>query len=120
MAKQQKWHGGRALLNRPGFQSTAAIVAEIEDTSAWKPGKDSEGDTLTHWNPAPSINLQISDCSRVISFDFDMETRSGRLNGLHKIDTMIRLLAEFRSGLYAENERYAQRQEHITPWPADS
>lgn len=107
------WHGGRALLNSDGFQSTAAIVAEIEDTSAWSDGKDRDGDDLSAWGYTPRYTLQLSDCDRSISFDLDMDSPEGRKNDLHKIDTIIRTLRAFRTGLAAEQRRMVAREKLI-------
>lgn len=100
MAKNPRsYHGRREMLNRPGFQTTAAIVAEIENTEAGLP----------RWGE-PEYTLQLSDCDRSISFTLDMDTPEGRRNNLHKVDTMIRALTEFRKGLDIEQKRYARRK----------
>ena len=76
--------GARALLNLPGHESTAAIVAEITRPSA----------------EYPDITLVISDCSRVIHLSFDRGgTPDERENNLYKVDTLISVLREFRKGL---------------------
>lgn len=105
-----KVYGKRALLNGPGFQSTAAIVAEIEDTTGWADGKDGVGRALTgRWSAQPTANLRISDCTRTIELEIDMETDADWRNSIRKIDTMIDALSRMRVGVVEERARYHQR-----------
>jgi hypothetical protein len=95
-----KWHGGRALLNKAGYQSTAAIVAEIENTESV------EQDRYYR----PRYTLQLSNCDRSISFDIEMHDAAARANSLHKVRTMIKHLQAFEKGLVLENQRTTLRQ----------
>lgn len=105
-----KVHGKRSLLNRPGYNSTAAIVAEIEDTETWPDGKNGEGvEITTRWGAQPSATLRISDCDRAVSLDLDFDTAEDWRNTLYKVDTMIDALVQMRNGLLTERERYMQR-----------
>jgi hypothetical protein len=109
--RRQRWHGGRALLNGPGHGTTAAIVAEIEDTSTWLKGKDGQGDDYSdRWIPMPACTLQIANCDRSIAFEFEWETDADRANNVHKIDTMIDALQALKAGVILESERYVQRK----------
>lgn len=113
-AKKKKLYGGRSLLNLPGHESTAAIVAEIENTSTWKAGKGHNGKDLKHtWEAEPSMMLQFANCDRSISFSTSIADKDEYSNTLHKIDTMIDLLVEFRSGIIVEYERYNERVKHL-------
>ena len=99
MAK--KIHGTRALLNLPGCQSTAAIVAEIDSTRGM-PSED-----YPRWGPEST--LQVSDCDRSISFDIgSFEDADERKNNLHKVDTLIAALQAFRKGLVYEQNRWVR------------
>jgi len=104
--------GMRALLNKPGFCTTAAIVAEVEDTSEWKPGRDKRGKRLER-NIEPYTTLQVSDCYRAITFEIHWHSAKERKNVLHKLDTMIAALTAFRDGVEAEQERYAERNRYL-------
>lgn len=110
-----KVHGQRALLNKPGFSSTAAIVAEIEDTGDWKPGCDKEGRPLARtsstWDILPEMNLVISDCSRTVTFDQPSADIESWNNSLSKIDIMIEALNSLREGIVIEKKRYSERKE---------
>lgn len=111
--KRQKWHGGRALLNRPGFQSTAAIVAEIEDT-----GPATQG---TREADKPTYSFQLANCDRSISFmldgfgfyvrdaEYDQQIKDAMENDLYKLDVMIETLQKFRDGVALEQKRYWRR-----------
>jgi hypothetical protein len=86
----KKTRGGRALLNQPGHQSTAAIVAEIDLDSSTR---------------YPDFTFQISDCTRSINLDVDFNDADDRANNIYKLDTMISVLKEFRKGVIAMNKR---------------
>lgn len=104
-------HGKRALLNSPGHDSTAAIVAEIEDTGHWRDGQDRSGEPL-HDNGwyAPYSEFQITDCSRGVSLSVRVDSANGYRNSLRKVDTMIDALTKLRDGLVVERKRYVQRE----------
>ena len=106
---KQSYHGGRALLNKPGFESTGAIVAEVENTRRWKPGKNRRGKDANGYNAEPSVMLQFADCNRSISFAFTLGSAEAHENNLHKVDTMLKLLQQFRAGLAIEQERLMDR-----------
>lgn len=98
-----KYFGKRAMLNKPGHESTAAIVAEIKDTS-----KDPIREEAASWIPEPTYTLQISDCSRSVSFDLDFGTKSGRKNNFFKVRKMIEVLQAFEAGLMVETRRHEE------------
>lgn len=112
--KQKKYHGGRALLNLPGHESTAAIVVEIENTAQWKKGKGYDGTELKHrWEATPSTLFQFANCDRSISFTLSMDGEDNVANSLHKLDTMIEILSAARNGFVIEAQRYADRVESL-------
>lgn len=117
---REKVRGGRALLNGAGHQTTAAIVAEIEDTRPWPKGRirggrkigtdlDGKPSDEVPWELFPNVTLQIANCDRSIAFELDYETPDDLANNLHKVDTMIAVLSEFRAALADEQERFARR-----------
>lgn len=112
-------HGSRALLNPPGHQITAAIVAEVENTADWKPGKDREGEKLSRWCLEPECNLRISDCDRAIGLEFEFGDAGDRAASLEKVDTLIKVLREFRKGLAVEIKRYEHRLTQLPPEGGD-
>jgi hypothetical protein len=90
------------LLNRPAFDGGASIRAFVEDTSR----RHVRRRTL----PKPRIQLQISDCVNEINLEFSVSSNDSRENSLHKIDTLLDALAQFRAGLAAEAELRALRE----------
>lgn len=101
----RKVHGGRSLLNLSGHHSTAAIVAEVPDTS------------VGNWDNAahPDAVCKITDCDGSISLDMDYATANQLENSVHKIDVMIETLIDFRRGLIHEHHRLQSRIVHVQP-----
>ena len=98
--------GGRALLNLPGYHSTAAIVAEITDTSnrVVTVGSDNDG-----YRMQPQITCKITDCDSAVNIEFGVDTANQLENSLHKLDTMIEVLSAMREGLIIEHHRLQDR-----------
>lgn len=77
----------REFLNLPGMHSGGHIVAYINNY-------DDDNWTST------DVHLSIADCVRSIDFDFDgLGDKEGRKNALHKVDTFIDVLTDFREAL---------------------
>jgi hypothetical protein len=91
-------YGGRAMLNLPGHHSTAAIVAEIDNTEGW--GDDPK---------VPNIICRISDCEGYVNIEFDVNTANQLENSLHKIDVMVEALLAMREGFVPEHHRIQDR-----------
>lgn len=84
----------REFLNLPGHHSMANIVASIVK---YRDGGDPEKGE--RWI---DIQLGIADCSRTITLSIDHESKEDRENALHKVDTLISTLSEFREALEKE------------------
>jgi hypothetical protein len=89
----------RKFLNLEGFNAGAYILAAVEDSSA------SDDD-----HPYVDIDLTLADCSRVVSFDFDIDSAPARRNSLHKLNLIIDSLLDFREALIAEAELAEKRE----------
>jgi hypothetical protein len=109
----RKFYGGRALLNLPGHHSTAAIVAEIENTVDWEEGKGRGGDELTRYNAEPHMMLTVTDCDNRVNIELDIDSENSYENTIYKVDTMIEELRKLRKGLVTERGRYVKREKHI-------
>lgn len=83
----------REFLNLPGHHSMANIVTSITKE------RDDDVEKGNRW---VDIHLGIADCSRTISLVIDYYTKEDRQNALHKVDTMINTLTEFREALEKE------------------
>jgi hypothetical protein len=90
------------LLNRPEFDGGASVRAYVQDTSGHPFGR--------RRLPKPQLELRISDCINGIDLEFSVSSYELRENSLHKIDTLIDALAQFRAGLAAEAELRARRE----------
>lgn len=82
----------REFLNLPGHHSMANIVTDIRKYS----GNEEKGERWIE------IHVGIADCDRKITLAFDYENEEDRKNSLHKVDTLINTLTEFREALEKE------------------
>ena len=64
-------------------------------------------------NFEPRMTLEIADCDRRVSLEFDIDTLEGRANSLHKLDTLLAALQVFRVALEEEFEPYDERQQQL-------
>jgi NADH:ubiquinone oxidoreductase subunit B-like Fe-S oxidoreductase len=78
--------GYSSLLNKPGFNSVAAISCNVH-ISVYADG-----------GMYDASEISISDCNDVITIDCHMEGSSGE-NTLHKLDVLISNLTAFRDDL---------------------
>jgi hypothetical protein len=90
------------LLNRPEFDGGASVRAFVQDTSRHS--------VRRRGLPKPQLILQISDCFNEIGLEFSVASYDARENSLHKIETLIGALVQFRAGLAAEAELRARRE----------
>ena len=103
----------RTLLNLPGFHGSAHVYVYVEDTSDRDLMREPycEDDcSCCPRNFEPYIRLEIADCSRTISLEFDIDTPEGRENSLHKLDTLEIAIRVFRDAFVAEFEPYDRRE----------
>ena len=90
------------LLNRPDFDGGASVRAYVQDTSRHAFGR--------RRLPKPRLILEISDCVNAINLEFSVASYDVRENSLHKVETLIDALVQFRAGLAAEAELRARRE----------
>jgi hypothetical protein len=94
----------RHFLNLPGYHAGAYVRAYVEDTSALPSEYDERA--LNHF---PQIDLEIADCVRRISLEFDITSAGDRMNSFHKVDTLIAALQALRQGMAEEAALYRAR-----------
>ncbi|HEX6699582.1 MAG TPA: hypothetical protein VF101_02530 [Gaiellaceae bacterium] len=116
----------RWFLNLPGFHGGACVVAYVEDTSACGPRTDLScgcgdcGDCGEGpYNFEPRMILEIADCRNRIDLEFDVDSEAGRVNSLHKLDTLIAALRIFRRGIVAEFAEYERRERELETSASD-
>ena len=106
----------RTLLNLPGFHSGAYIYVYVEDTSQRDLTRKTWCDDTCGCCPQnfePRMTIEIADCERRVSLDFDIDTLEGRANSLHKLDTLVSALRLFREALVSEFEPYDRRAREL-------
>jgi hypothetical protein len=57
--------------------------------------------------------LEIADCSRRINLEFEVDSGAARANSLHKLDTLLSALRNFRAGIEAEFGHYDRREREL-------
>lgn len=75
----------------------AFIIAVVEDT------RDLPDDPEDHWKWG-TVVLDLADCSRRVSFDFDLNDSSARANSLRKINLIAEVVNEVRDAIAVEVE----------------
>ena len=107
----------RVFLNLPGFHGGAYVLAYVEDTTERDllRNVDCNDPTCTRCpdNFEPRMILEMADCSDSIQLEFDIDSEAGRLNSLHKLDTLLAALRVFRQGIVDEFEPYDRRQREL-------
>jgi hypothetical protein len=106
----------RTLLNLPGFHDAAFVYVYVEDTSLRELTREPCCDDYCSCCPQnfePRMVLEISDCYKRVSLEFDVDTPEGRENSLHKLDTLEIAIRVFRDALAAEFEPYDRRQQTL-------
>lgn len=101
MKKEDLIFSRKAFLNLPGLNSTASIVTHITHN---------EMNEYSDYQRS-NVHLFISDCSRTIEFDIDLRTEYERENAIHKVDTLIKVLSDFKVALEKECEHQRELQE---------
>ena len=101
----------RRFLNFPGFHDGAYIVAYVEDT---RPRRIDAARSRRSFpsDPVPRARtiLEIADCGERINLEFSLHNELRVQNSLHKVDSLLHALTEFRAGLVEEAQLYAQRK----------
>jgi hypothetical protein len=90
------------LLNLPGFRHGGAyVLTYVEDASQRGLAHDDGCDD--------------PDCTECSLYNFEPQTNleGGRVNSLHKIDTLVAALRVFRQGLVDEFEPYDRREREL-------
>jgi len=87
----------------------AFIIAVVEDT------RDLPDDPEDHWKWG-TVVLDLADCSRRVSFDFDLNNATSRANSLHKINLIAEVVNAVRDAIAVEVEsRHARPAKEAGP-----
>ncbi|HEX8367817.1 MAG TPA: hypothetical protein VF604_04600 [Pyrinomonadaceae bacterium] len=101
--QRAKYHVRKRIFLNRDLDLRAFAIGIVEDTreipneneNDWKWGK---------------IELSLGDCYRVVSFDFNMETKADRTNSLYKIRRIAEIVNTVRDALEIEAESIEQRK----------
>lgn len=105
MKKEDVIYSRKEFLNLPGQESMANIVAHIIKDDEWYP-KDSLKRMV-------DITLSFANCDRKIDMYLNIDTEYNRENALHKVDTLIDVLTDFRKSLKKEIINQEEIEEKI-------
>ena len=75
----------------------AFIIAVVEDT------RELPDDPEDYWKWG-TVVLELADCSRRVSFDFDLNNVTSRANSLRKINLIAEVVNEVRDAIAVEVE----------------
>ena len=64
-------------------------------------------------NFKPKVTLEITDCSKRVSLEFELDSEGERANSLHKLETLIAALRVFRKGIEDEFAEYDRRERKL-------
>jgi hypothetical protein len=106
----------RTLLNLPGFHGGAHVYVYVEDTSRRGPWREPNCDddcVCCPRNFEPRMIVELSAGGETVSLAFDLDTREGRRNSVHKLDTIVSALRVFRQAFLAEYEPYDRRDREL-------
>ena len=97
-----RFHVRRREFLNEAPEAAAFIIAVVEDTREI-PDENEDG-----WKWA-TIQLDLGDCSRRVSFEFYLNDADGRANSLRKINLMAEIINQVRDAIALECESRAAR-----------
>jgi hypothetical protein len=100
MKKEDVIFERKEFLNLPGHNGMANVVTNIISEKGWRDDVNDEGKPLYRHI---DCKLDFADCNRMVSMEMgSYETEYGRDNMMHKVNTLIDVLTEFRDALEKE------------------
>ena len=99
--RKTKYHVRKRLFLNRDEEFPAFIIGIVEDTREIPNDEDD-----WKWG---AIELQLSDCSRRVSFDFDMGTKESRANSLSKINRIAEVVNAMRDAIQMEVDSINKR-----------
>ena len=97
-----RFHVRRREFLNEAPEAAAFIIAVVEDT------RDIPDENENGWKWA-TIQLDLGDCSRRVSFEFSLNDADGRANSLRKINLMAEIINQVRDAIALECESRAAR-----------
>lgn len=105
MSRKQrtKYHVRKRIFLNRDLEMRAFAVAIVEDTRLI-PNDEESG-----WQYG-AIQLNLADCNRHVSFDFDMDTKESRRDSLYKIRRIAEVVNAVRDALEIEAKSIDERK----------
>lgn len=98
-----KYHVRKRIFLNRDLDMRAFAIGIVEDTS--KIPIENENDWK--WG---EIQLNLGDCYRHVSFDFNMDTKKNRANSLYKIRRIAAIVNAVKEAIEAEAKSIAERK----------
>ena len=99
----KKFHVQERMFLNLKTELRAYVIAVVEDT------REIPNHNEDNWKWG-QIELKLADCSREVSFAFDLSTSGDRENSLHKIRKIAEVINAFHRAIETEAESIAERQ----------
>jgi len=93
--RTRRYHIRRREFLNEDVQMTAFIIGVVEDTR----DVPDEDENTWKWG---TVILDLSDCSRKISFDFDLNDEESRAESLYKINLIHEIVSGVRDAIEVE------------------
>lgn len=103
MSKKIKYHVRKRIFLNRHLDMKAFAIGIVQDTREIPNGTEEDW----KWG---EIQLTLGDCSRHVSFDFNLNTKSERKNSLHKIRRIAAIVNAVLAAIEAEAESIDARK----------
>ncbi len=105
MSKKQrtKYHVRKRIFLNRDLDMRAFVIGIVEDT------RDIPNDNENGWQYG-TIQLNLADCYRHVSFDFSMDTKESRLDSLYKIRRIAAIVNAVRGAIEVEVKSIDERK----------
>ena len=105
MSKQQrtKYHVRKRIFLNRDLDMRAIAIAIVEDT------RDIPNDNEDGWKWG-TIELTLGDCSRQVSYDFNLSSKENRRNSLYKIRRIAAIVNAVRDAIEIEAKSIDERK----------
>lgn len=98
-----KYHVRKRIFLNRDMEMRAFAVGIVEDT------RDVPNDNENGWQYG-TIQLNLADCYRHVSFDFSMDTKESRRDSLYKIRRIAAIVSAVRDALEIEAKSIDERK----------
>jgi hypothetical protein len=105
MSKKQrtKYHVRKRIFLNRDLDMRAFVIGIVEDT------REIPNDNENGWQYG-AVQLNLGDCYRHVSFDFNMDTKGNRSDSLYKIRRIAEIVNSVRDALEIEVESIEKRK----------